>query len=151
MKGEKTARGRIITRRDFLRGTAYGTLGIALGFKGLDCLTRATDTAAPFAAENALSKVVLVRSEEGVDENHKINAEAVVTMIDRAVSTLAGEQDVIKAWGRYIHAKDTVGVKYSRCTWMKIPTEQAVVDPRKTRRYWSSKEANLSKGLPNAS
>lgn len=126
--GINKSRGEIITRRDFLKGTAYGTLGLALGLKGFEGLATAEKATEAFNAFNPLSKVVLVRDEAAVDKSHNINSKIVAEMMDSAVRILADEDDRIKAWEHYIKKEDTVGVKFSRCSWMRIPTEQAVIE-----------------------
>jgi len=49
-------------------------------------------------------------------------------MIDTALREFSGEADTAKAWAKYVRADDTVGVKFSRCDWMKVHTDQAVID-----------------------
>ena len=51
------------TRRDFCRGTVYASLGMAMGFKGLEGLA--------FAAENPSSIVVLIV--RGSKKSYKID------------------------------------------------------------------------------
>jgi hypothetical protein len=113
-----------ITRRDFLRGAAYGTLGLAMG---LEATTRAGQGRA-FAAENPLSEVVLVRHEAAVDAGHQINSVAVAQMLDTAMKAYTGEGDIAKAWQRYFRPPDKVGIKYTRCSWHRIHVNQAVLD-----------------------
>ena len=126
IKNEK--RSGIVTRRDFLRGTAYGTMGLALGLKGFKDIASGKDASGLFNGKNALSKVVLVRNEAAVEKRHNVNSKIVAEMIDSALKIVADEKDILKAWGRYINEDDIVGVKFSRCSWMRIPTEQAVID-----------------------
>ena len=127
MKEEKKQK-QIVTRRDFLKGTAYGTIGVALGIPLLENRSQASEKSKPFDAQNPVSRVVLVRNEAAVDEAHRIDSGLVAQMIDTAVQTLSGEQDPMKAWGAYIRPEDTVGVKYTHCGWMRVHTEDAVVE-----------------------
>ena len=113
-----------VTRRDFLRGAAYGSLGLAMGVEGL---ARAGNGSA-FAAENPLTQVVLVRHEAAVDAGHQVNSVVVVEMLDTAMKTFTGESDVAKVWQRYFHPQDNVGIKYTRCSWQRIHVNQAVLD-----------------------
>lgn len=115
---------RILTRRDFIKDTTYGALGITFGL-GAGTLLAGQK---PFAAENPLSRVVLVRNENAVNTDGTINSETVKQMIDKGMQTLAGESDILKAWQKYINPDARVGVKYTRCSWMRIPTEQETVD-----------------------
>ena len=113
-----------VTRRDFLRGTAYAALGLAMGVEGLP---RAGKGLA-FAAENPLSQVVLVRHEAAVDAGHQVNSVVVAEMLDTAMKTFTGEGDIAKVWQRYFRPQDKVGIKYTRCTWHRIHVNQAVLD-----------------------
>ena len=113
-----------VTRRDFLRGAAYGSLGLAMGVEGL---ARAGQGSA-FAAEKPLSQVVLVRNEAAVDASHRVNAEVVAEMLDTAMKTFTGEGEVAKALRRYFRPQDNVGIKYTRCAWHRIHVNQAVID-----------------------
>jgi len=124
MEGKHRA-GEGSTRRDFLKGTAYGTLGIALGLEGIGDLGEPVTI---FAAEDPVSNVVLIRDEAAVDADHQVNVEVVTEMLDTAVKTLADEEEVLDAWRRYLRPEDTVGVKFTACSWMRVPTEQAAID-----------------------
>jgi len=124
----KSSRKKTVTRRDFLKGAAFGTLGVALGLKHLDAFTTAGGKAVPFAAEKPGSTAVLVQRADVIDANDNINVKPVGEMIDQAVLALSGEKDIIKAWKHYLNPDDTVGIKITRCSWMRIHTEQAVID-----------------------
>lgn len=122
MKKEST------TRRSFMTGATFGTLGLVLGMNGLRRTLRAAPSKLFFPSENPLSRVVLVRNEAAVDETHNVNGKVAADMIDRAVMAFAGETDVRKAWAGFFKPGDTVGVKFTRCGWQMIHTEQAVID-----------------------
>jgi hypothetical protein len=113
-----------VTRRDFLRGAAYGTVGLAMGLEGL----ASAGQGRPFAAEKPLSEVVLVRHEAAVDAGHQVNSVVAAEMLDTAMKTYTGEGDIAKAWQRYFHPQDKVGIKYTRCSWHRIHVNQAVLD-----------------------
>jgi hypothetical protein len=117
-----------------MKGAAYGSLGLVAGLHktGL-AAAGAMPSARAFAATDPLARIILVRDEAAVDEVHAVNAKLVASMIDRAVMALAGEEDALKAWGHYIKPEDTVGVKITRCEWMRVHTEQAVIDAVLTR------------------
>jgi hypothetical protein len=101
---------------------------MTLGLRGSVSPTRAAEEEVPFAATQPVSRVVLIRHPLAVDADHRIHAEIVAEMLDTAVQTLAGEKEALSAWQRYFHPEDTVGVKFSRCSWMQLPTEQATID-----------------------
>jgi hypothetical protein len=116
------------TRRDFLKGAALGTLGVALGLKHADASTTAGKKMVPFAAEKPETRVVLVRREDVIDANDGIKGKVVGEMIDTAMLELTGEKEIEKAWKHYLKPDDTVGIKVTRCSWMRIHTDPAVID-----------------------
>ncbi len=113
-----------LTRRSFLAGTACGTLGLAMGLG-----SRASAEATLFAAEEPASRLVLVRDAAAVDAKGRTpDPEVVASMLDRAMSALTGTEDAVEAWASLFSAEDTVGVKITRCTWMRVHTEEVVAD-----------------------
>jgi hypothetical protein len=133
MRHSKDAEG--VTRRDFLKGAAYGTVSMAMGLNlacsggdtpiGIDPVSVLKNL---FNADRPVSRVVLIRREDAVDADHKVNAGVVAEMIDAAVKTLSGEKDTAQAWQHYVRPQDTVGIKYTRCESVRVHTEQAVID-----------------------
>jgi hypothetical protein len=117
-----------VTRRDFIKGAAMGTLGMALYGKGGKALAGARADARPFSAKNPQSLAVLIRNEKAIGAGDKVDAAVVQEMIDTALKQFSGEADVSKAWAKYVRADDTVGVKFTRCDWMRVHTDQAVID-----------------------
>lgn len=116
----------IITRRDILKGAALGTVGLALG---LNPLAAAGVVKPPlFAAENPKSTAVLIRRANAVNQNNEVQSEIVAEMLETALQTLTGQTDGVQAFGQYLRPADTVGIKFTRCAWMRIPTEQAMID-----------------------
>jgi len=144
-----------ITRRDFLRGAALGALGAALYGKDGKTFARTKGSrAASLAAEAPLSTVVLIRNEKAVGEGDRVNAAIVQEMVDTALAQFTGEKDSAKAWTRFIKPQDTVGVKFTRCAWMRVHTEQAVIDAivRRVEEAGVARERILAQdgGLPVA-
>jgi len=126
---KKTGKAKkIVTRRDFLKGAALGTLGIALYGKDGHLLARTGGGAVPFAAENPQSTIVLIRNEKAIGAGDVVDPAVVQEMIDAALKEFAGELDVAKAWAKFVRPEDTVGVKFTRCDWMRVHTEQPVID-----------------------
>ncbi|MGQ9508439.1 MAG: DUF362 domain-containing protein [Thermodesulfobacteriota bacterium] len=113
MKGQK-----LITRRDFLRGTAYGALTLTLG----------SSIGGESKGEEKV-KVVLIRDQKVIDAQGHINQKIVQRMLDQGVSQLLGENDPIEAWKRLIKPNDIVGIKSN--VWFPLPTpeelEQAII------------------------
>jgi hypothetical protein len=114
-----------ITRRDLIEGAAYATLSLALGFTIGESEGAQAEL---FNAKNPLSRVVLVRDQSAIGADGSVNSDVVARMLDRAVSELSGEKDPAKAWKRYFRPNDTVGVKMTRCQWMRVHTHDEVVN-----------------------
>ena len=114
----------ILTRRDFIKDATCGALGITFGIGAGNLFAGIK----PFAAENPSSRLVLIRDENAVNADGTINGKTVQQMIDTGMQKLTGESDVIKAWQQFIKPDANVGIKYTRCSWMRIPTEQETVD-----------------------
>ncbi len=94
-----------ITRRDFLRGTAYAALSSALG------MTVAGETAhAAGEGESFVSKVFLIRHENALDEMHRVNTKALSEMLDKIICAVAGKEDVKTAWSTFVKPDDTIGL-----------------------------------------
>jgi hypothetical protein len=112
--------GKVITRRDFLRGGICATLAAAMGLP-LESQEKKTET-------SRLTKVVLIRDEKVIDEKGQINAEVIQQMLDQAVSELLGKKDPVLAWKNLIQPSDIVGIKSN--VWRPLPTpvevEQAI-------------------------
>ncbi len=116
------------SRRDFLRGTAYMTLGMDMGLKGLEKRASASGADTLFVAKNPSSTVVLIRDAAAVNGSNHINTQVVAGMLDSAVKAFSNEEGVTDLWRTLIQPEDIVGVKYSRCQWHGVPTEEAVVN-----------------------
>ncbi len=114
----------LITRRNFMHKTAYGTLGMALGITA----NRNLQAGPVFQAKNPLSKLVLVRHQNAVDKDGNVNSSVVKQMLAQAMKSFAGKKNVNESWQQFFKTSDKVGLKISRCQWMRIPTEQALVD-----------------------
>ncbi|MDH4258072.1 MAG: DUF362 domain-containing protein [Candidatus Aminicenantes bacterium] len=113
MKGE-FAMGKVITRRDFIRGSTFAVLGAALGFS---------------SQQEKKSKVILVRHKDALDENSVLNAEVIQQMLDEAVMALFNKPDPVEAFKQIIKPGEVVGIKSN--VWSYLPTppeaEKAIV------------------------
>ncbi len=49
-------------------------------------------------------------------------------MVSRGIRTLTNEQSEKSAWAHLFRPSDVVGIKFSRCGWMRVPTRQEVID-----------------------
>ncbi len=101
------------TRRRFLQQTAFAAAGLAaaggLGKAGplLDGLAGA----APKAGSAEKSRVVLVRDKAVVDASGKVETGLLARMLDRGVTTFAGESSAADAWKKFFSPADVVGLK----------------------------------------
>ena len=133
---KKRTKDRDLTRRDFIKGTALGALGLALYGKdaSLEAASRGGRGLTPApgepaaAAQGSASLVVLIRNEKAVGAEDRIDPAVVQDMIDAAVKAFAGAPDTAKAWAKFVGPEDTVGVKFTHCGWMRVHTEQPVID-----------------------
>lgn len=100
-----------ITRRQFLASGAYGGLALALGLRATEAWGEEGE---PFAAEDPVSRVVLVRRPEAVAEEGVVDEAVVQDMVSEAVRRFAGQEDAPAAWARFVNPEDTVGIKYTR-------------------------------------
>lgn len=107
----------VITRRDFLRGTAYTTLATSMGL-GLP-------NEKEVRAEEKV-KTVLIRDENAIDQQGRINQEIVQKMLDQGVRSLLGEESPVQAWKKLIKPTDIVGIKSN--IWSYLPTPKELED-----------------------
>lgn len=103
-------KGKGITRRDFLVGTAGVVLGTALG-SGLP---------SGAGAEQARAKVVLVRDANVLAPDGEINAKVLQGMLDEAVRLVTDAKQPADGWKALIKPSDIVGIKSN--AWRNMPT-----------------------------
>lgn len=97
--------GKVITRRDFIRGSTFAVLGAALGLP---------------AQQVKRSKVILIRHPDALDENSVINGEVVQKMLDETVMALFDKNDPVEAFKHIIQPCEIVGIKTN--VWSYLPT-----------------------------
>jgi hypothetical protein len=102
-------KNRVITRRDFLRGTVYTAIATSLG----------SSVEKDVGAEEKV-KVVLVRNEKAIDPQGRIDKQIIQQMLDQGVSRFLGEEDPLQAWKKLIKPGDIVGIKSN--SWSPLPT-----------------------------
>jgi hypothetical protein len=100
---------RIITRRDFLRGTTGAVLAASLG-PGLWREAKAEEKV----------RVVLIRAPLVLNDKGSIQPEVIQTMLDEAVKALLSENEPIEAWRKLFKNSDVVGIKSN--VWYRMPT-----------------------------
>ncbi len=104
-------KNRTVTRRDFLRGTAYAAFAAALG----------SSPSGEAKAEEKV-KVVLIRDENAIDQQGNINQKIVQRMLDQGVCQLLGVENPVQAWKQLIRPNDIVGIKSN--VWFYLPTPE---------------------------
>lgn len=109
-------RGRIITRRDFLRGATYGAAGLACGMS-LVSSSRGQETG---KTNGRTARVVLVRHPKAVDQQGQLNDEVIARMLDDAVCALTGHEKEGSAWQSLLAPDDVLGIKSN--VWGYLPT-----------------------------
>jgi len=102
-------KGKIITRRDFLRVTAGTAMAATLG-SGILGEALAEPTA----------KVVLIRNAEVLGPQDKVQEQILQSMLDEAVKSLLGTDKPMEAWKKLFKSSDVVGVKSN--SWGRMPT-----------------------------
>ncbi len=107
---------RTITRRDLLRGAAYTTIGVALGIR---------PALSAEEKNKPLTRVIIVRGENVLDSEGKVNKALLEKMLDRGMAELSGEKSPQAAWKKYFKSDDTVGIKITK---MMTPTHVELSD-----------------------
>ncbi len=123
---------KIITRRDFIRGTATAVLGVATAG-----LLKSSSVQEP------KSRVVLIRHPDALDENSEFNEPVIQQMLDEAVMKLLDQSEPVAAFRFLFKPDDIVGVKSN--VWSYLPTPPAVEKAIKRRLLDAGvKEENIS-------
>jgi hypothetical protein len=102
----------VITRRDFMRNTAYAVLGTAVGLSSLQ-----------IPAQEKKSRVVLIRHPDALDENFKFNEKVIQQMFDEAVMALFDLDDPVKVFKKLVKPDDIVGIKSNVWNYLPTPAE----------------------------
>lgn len=99
----------VVTRRDFLRGTA----GLVMTM-GLGASTRSE------AGVEDRARVVLIRNSKVLGPEGKLDGNILQYMLDEAVQALVNEKTPLQAWQRLFKKSDVVGIKSN--AWRHLPT-----------------------------
>jgi hypothetical protein len=103
----------VVTRRDFLKGTAGLMMAAGLG------------ASFPFQARaEDKTKVVVIRHQKVLGADGKVDKTILQAMFDEAVQTLLGEKEALRAWERLFKKSDIVGIKSN--AWRFLPTPKEV-------------------------
>jgi len=100
----------LLTRRDFMKGSAVVALGAVTGFT-----SETVSTAGPSA------RVVVVRDERVIDDTtFRVDGHIVQSMLDQAVMNLLSAESADKVWSSLFSSTDVVGIKSN--VWQYLPT-----------------------------
>ncbi len=108
--------GKALTRRDFIKGSTFAVMGAALSLP---------------AQQVKKSKVILIRHEDALDENSRINGDVVQKMLDEAVMTLFGQDNPVEAFKKIVQPDEVVGIKTN--VWSYLPTPPEIENAIKRR------------------
>ena len=108
-------KAKVITRRDFLRGTA-GML-VTAAFSSSTVLGASTEER---------PRVVLIRHPDAVASDGSVSSDVIRSMLDEAVKTLLGEKEPTQAWQKLFKKSDVVGIKSN--SWNRLPTPKELED-----------------------
>ncbi|UCE06748.1 MAG: DUF362 domain-containing protein [bacterium] len=111
---------RVLTRRDFIRGTVGATLGASmLGIQWSD----------GFGESSRSSLVTIVRDKKAMNDDMVVDQNVLKKMLDQAVIQATGKKNIKDAWLTIVKPKDTVGLV---STPHLNPTHQELVDAVQT-------------------
>jgi hypothetical protein len=96
-----TENQKLLTRRDFIRGTVGATFAASI---------MGVPWAASALAATRPSAVCVVRDEKAMDNGLKVDAKILKTMVDQAVMQITGKTDAKSAWNSLFKTDDIVGL-----------------------------------------
>jgi len=108
-----------LTRRDFIKSTSLGALGLSFGIDEMWAVKSLTGN------ENDRSKVVVGKSEDVMDGRNKVSQKVLDVVIDEMMKKYTGKGDVKSAWREFFSPKDVVGIKI--CVMMTVTHNEVVL------------------------
>lgn len=114
-----TNKKKMMTRRDFIKGTGCAAIGLAVGLPAF---------AGDITAKKYQSRVILIRHLDAVDIKGNLNHEIIGSMLEQAMMQLFDKKNPTDCWKQIIKPDDIVGIKTN--VWNYLPTttpvEQAI-------------------------
>jgi len=104
------------TRRDFIKGTTFTTLAVALGLVSPEILS---------SEEGKLERVVLIRDKDVLNDDLVVNKMILSEMLDSGMACLGGEKEGIALWKKLFSPEDVVGIKINV---MMTPTHNELIE-----------------------
>ncbi len=108
-----------LTRRDFIKSTSLGALGLSFGIDKMWAVKSFTGN------ENGRSKVVIGKSENIMDGRNKVSQKVLDVVIDEVMKKYTGKRDTKSAWGEFFSPKDVVAIKI--CVMMTVTHNEVVL------------------------
>ena len=120
----------LLNRRDALKlGAAASAIGVVTMASARAVASKPGVVPPTLTATDMGPGHVVEVHKPGMFGNNFPHGEAAKEAVDRAVTTLAGEQDLAKAWSRFIKSDDRVGIKINVLGGRLSATMKEVVDP----------------------
>ncbi|HCA78624.1 MAG TPA: hypothetical protein DEP53_02705 [Bacteroidetes bacterium] len=101
-----------MTRRDFLRTTAAAAV---VGTAAIPLLTG--------QKKGKQAKVILIRHQNVVDTDWRVDASIISQMLDEAMVNLFGVKNAEEAWKKVVKPADIVGIKTNVWRYLRTPVE----------------------------
>ncbi|OQY97958.1 MAG: hypothetical protein B6D35_13830 [Candidatus Brocadia sp. UTAMX2] len=115
-----------LSRRNFLKYSAFGIAGLGAGIGGFEGLQWAIGSDIPSSASKK-STVVGVKS-SGIISAGKPEAENVQRMMNEGMFALTGKRTIADAWKTFFTPEDVVGIKINPIGGIKLSTRPEVVN-----------------------
>ena len=115
-----------LSRRDFLKHTALGVVGVGIGVGSFGSLkaVRGNDEQLPAFDK---SRVIAIKN-SGIMNNGNPDPKKVQTMMNEGMFTLTGKKTSADAWRTFFTPKDVVGIKINPIAGKKLSTRPEVVN-----------------------
>lgn len=113
---------KVLTRRDFVRDSALGTVGMTLGLPVIEEALK---------KQQRSVRVVLVRHRDVLDDEGNIDRPILEKMLDDAVTTLFDIEDPSECWKQILGQDDVLGIKTN--IYRTLPTPPALNEALKER------------------
>jgi len=115
------------SRREFLKCTAIGAVGLGTGIKGIGDLSVAFGEEKLTWLLSPKSRVISVKK-AGIMHNDNPDPEKVQQMVDEGMFALSGKKTSANAWRSFFTPEDVVGIKINPIGGKKISTRPEVVN-----------------------
>ncbi len=115
------------SRRNFLKHSALGVVGLGMGIGGLEGLQQWAIGSDRQPSGTEKSRVIAIKS-SGIMGKGKPEPEVVRRMMNEGMFSLTGKKTVADAWRTFFAPHDVVGIKINPIGGVKLSTRPEVVD-----------------------